>query len=130
MVNFNNIKPGTRVHIVNAHGQSRYVNSYDMKATFLGFSNMEKPHSSTPTFNTLKEVKHHYNVKTNSDLEELPNKRGYDYGQKVYAVFLADDYSKPARNSNNTQDGNVTTYLYEGKWAINSGADLVRLIEE
>ena len=67
-----------------------------------------------PQFNTLREAKAHYNVRTARQLEDLgQNHFGKDsYGHNVYCVF---------RDSKH--EFKFTAYLFDGSWRIGSGAD-------
>lgn len=105
-MNFNTIRKGNRVTV--------RVGNEVFGATFLGFSNIKKKYSSTPRFDTLKDAKDHFNVRRNSELEDVGDDLGY--GHNVYAIFKDID------------DGMVwRAYLFQGKWIAGSSATPVRL---
>ena len=101
-MNFNTIKAGDVVDI--EVGDRELLTS-----KFLGFTSIDEKYSTTPTFNTLKDVKQHYNVKTNRNLEQIG-----EHGHDVYAVFEEDGQSWGA-------------YLFKGRWCCGSGANPIRL---
>ena len=82
--------------------------------TFLGFTDAESKHGSTPRFQTLSEVLAHYGATSTRDLDAKLADREYGYG--VYAIFRDE------------KDGYTwAAYRFCYAWSVGSSADRLQL---
>ncbi len=86
---------------------------------FTGFSNAEETYGkSGPIFDSIKEVKKEYGIKTMNDLENLSSREGAEYGMGVYMCGEWDKV-KPG----------CYYYVCNKSWSRGSGCDKISFSE-
>lgn len=102
---FSNIKKGDVVSI----DTDSIHNEWSDIVEFIGFSDIEQKYGeSGPKFDTLKDLKAHYNVRSVKALEALADEK--EYGHVPNAIMRPVDGSQT-----------YMAYLYNGKWCLGSG---------
>ena len=86
---------------------------------FTGFSDAEQKYGeSGPVFNSLKDAKKQYGLKTMKDIENMSSENNREYGQHLYMCGEWEDGNK-----------GCFYYVYNKSWSRGSGADRLSFSE-